>query len=167
MALDAGQAGAPRYFIRAEPGFPVGLILVLERLMAHDIFDISDISTAEHYIWGGVCDGWHLLKDPVLSVIQERVPPSAGETPHYHASARQFFYLLSGIATMEFEGKKVTLGPNQGLYVAPNTIHRFVNNSDVEVVFLVISSPPTAGDRIELPGPIQPFVDAAAARRAI
>ena len=31
---------------------------------------------SEHYAWGGVCDGWHLLKSPVLSVIQERVPPS-------------------------------------------------------------------------------------------
>jgi mannose-6-phosphate isomerase-like protein (cupin superfamily) len=113
--------------------------------------DVSGISTAEHYTWGGVCDGWHLLKDPALSVIQERVPPSAGEAPHFHVSARQFFYVLSGVATMEFEDRTVTFGPNQGLHVAPNTPHRFVNHSDVDVVFLVISSPTTAGDRINVP----------------
>ena len=116
--------------------------------------DISDISTAEHYTWGGVCDGWHLLKDPALSVIQERVPPSAGEAPHFHARARQFFYVLSGTATMEFENKKVTFGPNQGLHVPPNTLHRFSTCPDTDVVFLVISSPTTAGDRINVPGPV-------------
>ena len=116
--------------------------------------DVSDISTAEHYTWGGVCDGWHLLKDPALSVIQERVPPSAGEAPHFHVRARQFFYVLSGTATMEFGDKKVTFGPNQGLNVPPNTPHRFVNYSDADVVFLVISSPTTAGDRINVSGPV-------------
>jgi mannose-6-phosphate isomerase-like protein (cupin superfamily) len=116
--------------------------------------DISDISTAEHYTWGGVCDGWYLLKDPTLSVIQERVPPSAGEAPHFHVRARQFFYVLSGTATMEFEGQKVTFGPNQGLHVPPNTPHRLINCSDTDVVFLVISSPTTAGDRINVSGPV-------------
>ena len=39
----------------------------------------------------------------------------------------------------------------QGLHVAPGTQHRFVNRSDADVVFLVISSPTTAGDRTNLP----------------
>ena len=128
----------------------VGLIQALDRLMAQEV---SDISTAEHYTWGGVCDGWHLLKDPALSVIQERVPPSAGEAPHFHVRARQFFYVLSGTATMEFGDEKVALGPNQGIHVPPNTPHRLVNCSLADVVFLVISSPTTAGDRIHMSGP--------------
>lgn len=111
----------------------------------------SDIRSAEHYTWGDGCDGWHLLMDASLSVIQERVPPSAAEVPHLHVKARQFFYVLSGTATMEFEGGKVEFGPNQGLHVPPNTQHRFVNESEDEVVFLVISSPATADDRIEAP----------------
>ena len=114
---------------------------------------VSDISTAEHYTWGGACDGWHLLKDPALSVIQERVPPGAGEAPHFHVRARQFFYVLSGTATMEFGDGRVTFGPNQGLHVPPNVPHRFANHTDEDVVFLVISAPTTAGDRIDVPGP--------------
>jgi hypothetical protein len=43
-----------------------------------------DIATAEHYVWGDVCDGWHLVKSPSLSVIQERVPPGGAEVKHYH-----------------------------------------------------------------------------------
>lgn len=113
--------------------------------------EVTDISTAEHYTWGGACDGWHLLKEQTLSVIQERVPPSAGEVPHFHVKARQFFYVLTGIATIEFGDSSVTFGPSQGFHVPPNTPHRFVNRSSADVVFLVISSPTTAGDRIYAP----------------
>ena len=118
--------------------------------MAND--DVSDTATAEHYTWGGACDGWRLLADPALSVIQERVPPSVGEARHYHAKARQFFYVLSGTASMEFEDGVVAFGAGQGLHVPPGTPHRFVNRSDADVVFLVISAPSTHGDRIAAPG---------------
>lgn len=122
----------------------------LGRLMHHCV---SDIDSAEHYTWGGACDGWRLLKEPTLSVIQERVPPGAAETPHFHSRARQFFYVLSGTATMEFESEVVTFGVGQGLHVPPNTQHRFVNRSSTDVVFIVISSPTTTGDRINAAGP--------------
>jgi len=29
---------------------------------------------AEHYRWGDDCDGWHLVKDTQLSVIEEFMP---------------------------------------------------------------------------------------------
>ncbi|MDP6969130.1 MAG: cupin domain-containing protein, partial [Gammaproteobacteria bacterium] len=60
---------------------------------------------AEHYTWGNHCDGWHLVKSPSLSVIQERVPSGCSETRHFHTKAEQFFFILSGVASMELEGK--------------------------------------------------------------
>jgi mannose-6-phosphate isomerase-like protein (cupin superfamily) len=106
-----------------------------------------DRSSAEHYTWGTVCGGWHFLNSADLSVIQERVPPGAGEVRHFHSRARQFFYVLAGTATLEFTGHAVTFGPGQGVHVPPNLEHRFCNRSTEEVVVLVISSPTTAGDR--------------------
>ena len=106
-----------------------------------------DRSTAEHYTWGSVCDGWHFLKDGDLSIIQERVPPGAGELRHFHARARQFFYVIAGTATLEFTAYTVTFSAGQGVHVPPALEHRFCNRSDKDVVFLVISSPTTAGDR--------------------
>jgi mannose-6-phosphate isomerase-like protein (cupin superfamily) len=91
------------------------------------------------------------VKDSDLSVIQERVPAGAGEVEHFHTKARQFFYVLSGEATMEVDGKSVTFGPGQGIHVPPGVRHRFANNSHDDVVFLVISSPSTAGDRTNAP----------------
>lgn len=98
-------------------------------------------------MWGEVCDGWRLLSLPDLSVIEERVPAGAGEVRHFHGRARQFFFVLSGRATLEFDGTSVTFGPGEGVHVPPGAAHRFANASGEDVVFLVVSAPSTAGDR--------------------
>jgi quercetin dioxygenase-like cupin family protein len=54
------------------------------------------IGTAQHYTWGGKCDGWHLVRSADLSVIQERMPPGTVKVGHRHERARQFFYVLEG-----------------------------------------------------------------------
>lgn len=108
-----------------------------------------DRSSAEHYLWGEVCDGWHLVKRSDLSVIAERVPPGASEVRHYHASARQFFYILRGCAVIEVNGEREALQEGQGLEIAPGTSHQFMNESQEDVHFLVISHPSTRGDRVD------------------
>lgn len=105
------------------------------------------IAGAEHYTWGQVCDGWRLLQEEQLSVIQERVPPGGAEVMHFHARAHQFFYVLSGVATLELEDGSVSFGAGEGAHVPPGVPHRFRNTTSEDVVFLVISAPSTAGDR--------------------
>ena len=56
------------------------------------------LDQAEHYKWGENCDGWHFLKNDLLSVIQERVPPDCKEVRYFHKKSRQFFYILDGVA---------------------------------------------------------------------
>ena len=111
---------------------------------------LISIEFAEHYIWGGNCDGWHLLRRDDMSVIQERVPAGGSEVMHYHEKARQFFYILEGEGTMSFEDHQVILQSGEGLEVAPLTRHQFNNNSQADVHFLVISVPSTRGDRVDL-----------------
>jgi quercetin dioxygenase-like cupin family protein len=103
---------------------------------------------AEHYLWGGVCDGWHLVKQDALSVIQERMPPGASEQRHFHRSARQFFYVLEGELTLEVEGQTHVLRSGTGLEITPGERHQACNRSGADVAFLVISSPPSHGDRV-------------------
>ncbi len=111
--------------------------------------EIRSISkeTAEHYLWGSQCDGWHLLKTPELSVIQERMLPGTAEVRHFHHRAQQFFYVLSGEALMELEGRSVSLGAGQGVAIPAGAAHQLRNASDADVHFLVISQPPSHGDR--------------------
>ena len=103
---------------------------------------------AEHYIWGEICYGWHLLKRDDMSVIQERVPAGGTEVMHYHNVARQSFYILEGEGTMVVEDHQMFLQRGEGMEIAPQVKHQFKNQSNADVHFLVISVPSTRGDRI-------------------
>ena len=126
--MSAGEAGLARS-IEARPGA------------------VSRVN-AEHYRWGHDCDAWHLVKDPQFTVIEELIPPGAAEVRHYHKKAQQFFYILSGQAVIEVEGEDIVLGQGEGLHIPPGVPHRFRNASAEAVEFLVISQPPSHGDRI-------------------
>ena len=105
-------------------------------------------NNAEHYEWGTHCDGWHLVKDAALSVIEECMPPGTTEVRHYHLKAQQFFYILSGEAVMELEGTSTKLGAGEGIHIPPGSRHQISNPSSALLRFLVISHPPSHGDRV-------------------
>ena len=110
---------------------------------------VTSIQNAEHYVWGTNCDGWHLVKSDALSVIQEQVPAGACEITHVHHVARQFFFVLSGVATLEIDGIVHTLRAREGIEVAPGVPHQMRNESGEPVEFLVVSHPTTRGDRVD------------------
>lgn len=103
---------------------------------------------AEHYTWGDICDGWHLVKNKELSVIHERMPAKSSEVRHFHNQARQFFFVLSGTATLEVNGERIILNSQEGVEIAPLTPHQMINDSNKDVEFLVISQPTSKGDRV-------------------
>lgn len=105
-------------------------------------------NVANHYNWGGACDGWHLVKRDDVSIIAEKMPPGTTEQMHYHTKARQFFYILSGVATMIFTDEKIVLSDNEGIEIVPGSAHQMANNSEEDVDFLVISIPKSHGDKI-------------------
>jgi mannose-6-phosphate isomerase-like protein (cupin superfamily) len=109
-----------------------------------------DAADVERYDWGVACQAWRLLDDPSLSVNLEEVPPGSGERAHLHRNALQFFYMLSGSALIEFEGGCLRMEAGQGARVPPGCAHRFRNDGADTVRFLVISSPPTTADRVDL-----------------
>jgi mannose-6-phosphate isomerase-like protein (cupin superfamily) len=103
---------------------------------------------AEHYRWGDHCDAWHLVKDDQLTVIEELIPPGAAEVRHYHERAQQFFYVLAGEVLIEVDGKNTLLPAGSGIRVLPGARHQVRNPSSSPVRLLVISNPPSRGDRI-------------------
>jgi mannose-6-phosphate isomerase-like protein (cupin superfamily) len=113
---------------------------------------IISTKSAEHYKWGGPqgadSDGWHLVKTPELSVIEELMPPATSEARHSHLHARQFFYVLDGELTMEVEHHDFVLHPGDGLEISPGQRHQAMNRSARPVRILVTSQPPSHGDRV-------------------
>ncbi|HET7773431.1 MAG TPA: GNAT family N-acetyltransferase [Burkholderiaceae bacterium] len=132
----------------------VGRHHVSRYVLALDAAQRISVQTAPHYRWLGIdgraCDGWHLARSTGLSVIQERVPAGAAERPHVHHRAEQFFYILQGAARMALPARHVDLRAGEGLHVPAGVPHQFMNVGDSDVHFLVISTPPTAGDRSNL-----------------
>lgn len=106
-------------------------------------------ANAEHYTWGDRCDGWYLVRSDEINIIEERMPPGASETRHYHVRARQFFYVLEEELTMEVEGEEFVLRAGEGIEIASGKAHQAMNRSAGAARFLVTSQPPSHGDRVE------------------
>lgn len=105
---------------------------------------------AEHYQWGDRCDGWYLVNRQDMLIIHEKMPPGTREKRHYHAASRQFFFVLSGVLTMELDGTVQDISAQQGIEIPPQSAHQAQNNGDGAVEFLVISHPTTRGDREDI-----------------
>ena len=111
---------------------------------------VSAAQPLKHYTWGDACDGWNLVDRPGLSVKQERMPPHTAEREHFHEKARQFFFILEGVAVFETDKGRFELTARQGLEMEPGIKHRIMNESDDDLVFILCSQPSTTGDRVEI-----------------
>lgn len=107
-------------------------------------------STAEHYKWGESCDGWHFVNNSNLSVISEIMPSGTSEKMHYHNKSMQFFYILKGTAEMLIDNKINILNSGDGIEIPAGVKHKISNSGKDNLEFLVISSPHSHGDRVEI-----------------
>lgn len=112
-------------------------------------------SNAEHYAWPSAvgdqtCDGWRLHRSASLSIIEERMPPGTAEQHHLHQRATQFFYVLAGELIIALDGQEHCLAPRTGLTIPAGTAHQVFNRVAEDACFLVISQPPSRGDRVAL-----------------
>lgn len=106
-------------------------------------------ANAQHYLWGKECDGWYLVNQEGINIIEERMPPGTSEVRHHHVKARQFAFVLDGELTVEVEHHDFTLRPGEGIEIHPGQSHQAINRSGKDVRFLMISQPPSHGDRID------------------
>jgi mannose-6-phosphate isomerase-like protein (cupin superfamily) len=113
--------------------------------------DATSTRNAEHYRWGDCCDGWYLVKNERLNIIEERMPPGTSETRHVHRKAQQFFYVLNGEATLEIDGRTIVLHQREGALVPPGAAHQMQNRSKQDLQIMVTSEPPSHGDREDAP----------------
>jgi uncharacterized cupin superfamily protein len=79
------------------------------------------------------------------------MPPGSSEIRHLHRQAWQFFFVLRGKATLEVNQKVSVLKiySRDGGFTRHS--HRIFNKSEQELEILVISKPPSHGDRIAAP----------------
>lgn len=107
-------------------------------------------TNSKAYIWGSNCNGWHLVNNKSLSVIQELMPPNTKEALHKHEHAQQFFFILKGTAIFEINHTHIEVHAGEGIHIEQNTAHQIKNLSSEDIEFLVISQPHSHGDRITI-----------------
>lgn len=83
------------------------------------------------------------------------MPPGTAEVTHYHRQSRQFFYILSGEATFYLDGSEVRVRARQGVHIPAGVPHRIANLSQETLEFIVISQPPSHGDRVVITAEIK------------
>jgi mannose-6-phosphate isomerase-like protein (cupin superfamily) len=75
------------------------------------------------------------------------MPPGTAEINHFHEKARQFFYVLAGVAVLDVNGVAAELHPGDGTEIAPGVPLQMKNGGSGNVEFLVVSQPHSHGDR--------------------
>lgn len=124
--------------------------LVMLKTIKHQFKAPISTKTAPHFIWGKACDGWWFKKDGRFTVISEIMPPGTAEKKHYHKQTEQFFYCLVGQLLIQLEGKEYLLDAHEGCEVPQGVAHKIQNITNEMTHFLVISSPNSHDDRIDL-----------------
>ncbi len=76
------------------------------------------------------------------------MPKGASEVRHLRNKAEQYFYIISGIATLEMAGVLHVIQPKEGFHVPAGVAHTLSNEHETDLKNLVISAPPSHGDRI-------------------
>lgn len=78
------------------------------------------------------------------------MPRETSEELHFHKFATQFFFLLAGKAEITIDGKTYSLQTNDGIKIKPGKKHLIKNISSKPLEFIVISTPSTKSDRINI-----------------
>tara|TARA_B100000579_G_C22738394_1_gene807821 strand:- start:319 stop:696 length:378 start_codon:yes stop_codon:yes gene_type:complete len=92
----------------------------------------------KHYDEVGVANN-HMVHLHVL-------PKCGWSRPHYHKVTEETYYIISGQARMIVDGKEITVSAGQAILLMPNEVHKYCNDQDTDLEFLVISSPPASED---------------------
>ena len=100
--------------------------------------------------WMEVCEGWTLLAQGDLHVMLERMPASTREVRHWHAATRQFYFVLRGQASVVVGDDVVFLEAEHGIEIPAGVVHQMRARGERPLEFLVISTQPPRGDRVDL-----------------
>lgn len=73
--------------------------------------------------------------------VEVTLQPGGGTPLHYHRNIVETFTAVSGLLRLEVNGETITLSPGNSHTVPVNTVHRFFNSHDKEIVFRTVIHP--------------------------
>jgi mannose-6-phosphate isomerase-like protein (cupin superfamily) len=70
-----------------------------------------------------------------------RLPPKSANTLHKHIRAEEFYFVLEGVGRMRVGDETLTVPKYGGVLVGPDQLRQVFNDTDVEVLWLIIGAP--------------------------
>jgi mannose-6-phosphate isomerase-like protein (cupin superfamily) len=78
-----------------------------------------------------------------------RLPPRSANTLHKHIRSEEFYFVLEGEGRMRVGDETLTVPKYGGLLVGPNELRQVFNDTDAEVLWLIVAAPE---ETVFLPG---------------
>lgn len=86
---------------------------------------------------------WEETGSKELTVGIGELPPGKILGLHHHVGDAEFYYVLSGRATVTVEDMKVDATPGTAIYIPPDAKHSIVNDSDKNFTMIYGLNAPT------------------------
>src|SRR5512139_2386422 len=76
-----------------------------------------------------------------LSARLWRLPPKSANTLHKHIRQEEFYFVLEGTGRLRVGDETLTVPSYGGVLVAPDQLRQVFNDTDAEVLWLIIGAP--------------------------
>ena len=70
-----------------------------------------------------------------------RLPPKSANTLHKHIRSEEFYFVLEGTGRMRVGDVTLTVPRYGGVLVGPNELRQVFNDTDAEVLWLIVGAP--------------------------
>src|SRR5690349_13215492 len=77
----------------------------------------------------------------ILGARLWRMPPKSANTLHKHVRAEEFYFVLEGVGRMRVGEETLTVPRHGGVLVGPSLLRQIFNDSDAEVLWLIVGAP--------------------------
>jgi mannose-6-phosphate isomerase-like protein (cupin superfamily) len=77
----------------------------------------------------------------ILGARLWRLPPRSANTLHKHARAEEFYFVVEGVGRIRVAEETLTVPQHGGILVGPRLLRQVFNDTDSEVLWLIIAAP--------------------------
>ena len=80
-------------------------------------------------------------KSEILGARLWRFPPRSANTLHRHPKMEEFYFVVEGTGRIRIGGQTLTVPKHGGVLVGPEHVRQVFNDTDTEVLWLIIGAP--------------------------
>jgi mannose-6-phosphate isomerase-like protein (cupin superfamily) len=77
----------------------------------------------------------------ILGARLWRFPPKSANTLHKHVTAEEFYFVVEGVGRIRVGEETLTVPQHGGIIVGPQHLRQVFNDTDSEVLWLIVGAP--------------------------